>query len=922
MSGLTLKLFGSPEVLIDGEPVTGFHSAKSRLLLYYLATVRRSHSRTSLAGFLWGDLPDKNASNNLRKSLTNLRKLVNGYLSIDRESVAFASVEYSQIDVQEFETLAGISSAAISDLEKAAAFYRGDFLEGFYVRDAPEIEKWILGERARLRKIFHTLLLRLIKAHHAAGNSASSLEAAQRLLALDPLQENVHRLLMKLYAELGQRSQALAQYEACVTLLAAELDLPPEPETLALYKQIFTGTLQTQSAASSLLEKADARDSDRDLLGEKVRRFWIDGVLHHAYHLTAPLHLNWAIDLSMVDHPWADLPSSPPAQTPASKALGLLDTFYAADRALLILGTAGAGKTISLLNLADELLQEAAADPLQPTPIVLPLSSWSNSKAPLDQWIVAQLTIRYQIPARLGQRWLFENKLVLMLDGLDEVRRSDQADCMKAINHFRDLYGLTGLVVCCRKGVISAQETKLRLGSALELQPLTLSQAKAYLAHAAPQLQTLQESLSRHAWLQEMIQSPLLLNLLAVSWQDQNGTMMTRNKLLQRFVDDAFTQRPTQNLAQTAQAKSILQWLSGSMGEHNLTVYYLELMQPSWLNGRRSRLIYLFLTRLLIVGFLGVGMALLYRAGTLDQPQFRLELFAIAGSWLPLESLWQETIGFMILAQMHWVFATVIDFWWFERRRRHMDEMLFSRKQALLLILLHAVVSLGYIVLAALPFDSAVISFFAGTLHVYFLTVALGYWSYSQSYRTDIRPSASLGWSWRGAGLGGLFGLTLGLIFTALGNPLAYILLVIPAAVITGGLRRIGLEQSFRPNQGIYATARNALIGGLTQGAVPLLLFGWTSPAEFTLLTSLVAAGIGSLLFGGATLIKHGILRLLLYLERGLPFNLADFLDDLSRTYLIRRIGGGYIFFHQLLQDYFATSDFSNPVNSPKSADE
>ena len=920
MSTLTLKLFGSPEIFIDGEPVTGFHSAKSRLLLYYLATIRRSHSRASLAGFLWGDLPDKNASNNLRKSLTNLRKLVNGYLSIDRESVALASVDPSQIDVQEFETLADTSSAAVADLEKAAALYQGDFLEGFYVRDAPEIENWILGERARLKEIFRSLLLRLIQAHHAAGDPASALEVARRLLALDPLQENVHRLLMKLHAELGQRSQALAQYKACVTLLSAELDLSPEPATAALYTQIYTGVFLSSSTASPLSEKEDHRDDARDLLGDKVRRFWIDGVLHHACHLATPLRLEWTIDLSMVDHPWADLPSPPLSQTSGGQGSGLLDTFYAADRALLILGTAGAGKTISLLNLADELLRQAAADPLQPTPVVLPLSSWSNSKAPLDQWIVAQLTVRYQIPARLGQRWLLENKLVLMLDGLDEVQRRDQADCIRVINRFRDLHGLTGLVVCCRKGVISAQETKLRLGSALELHPLTLSQAKAYLSQTTPQLHTLQQALSQHAWLQEMIQSPLLLNLLAVSWQDQNGTMMTQDELLQRFVDDAFTQQPTQNPVQTAQVKPLLQWLAGRMREHNLTVYYLETMQPSWLNGRRSRFIYLFLTRLLIAGFMGVAMALLYRAGTLDQPQFRLELFAIAGSWLPLDSLWQETIGFMILAQMHWVFATLIDFWWFERRRQRMDESLFSRKQALLLILLHAAVSLGYIVLVALPFDSAVISFFAGTLHVYFLTVALGYWSYSQSYRTDIRPSASLGWSWRGAGVGGIFGLTLGLIFTAFGNPVEYILLVIPAAVITGGLRRIGLEQSYRPNQGIFATARNALIGGVTQGAVPLLLFGWTSTAEFTLITSLVAAGIGSLLFGGATLIKHGILRLLLYLERGLPFNLADFLDDLS--YLIRRIGGGYIFFHQLLQDYFASPELSNPANSPKSADE
>jgi len=139
-----------------------------------------------------------------------------------------------------------------------------------------------------------------------------------------------------------------------------------------------------------------------------------------------------------------------------------------------------------------------------------------------------------------------------------------------------------------------------------------------------------------------------------------------------------------------------------------------------------------------------------------------------------------------------------------------------------------------------------------------------------------------------------------------LGNPLRTIFLTIPAAAITGGLRRIGLERSFQPNQGIYATARNSFIGGITQGLIPLLLFGWSSPLEFTLITSSVAAGVGAMLFGGATLIKYAILRLLLYFESGLLLNLAPFLDNISKVSLMRRIGGGYIFFHRLLQDYFS----------------
>ncbi len=86
---LQLTLLGNVEIRREGIPVTGFSSGKALALLCYLAVTGRPHSRPALAGLLWGDLPEANARNNLRKALTHLRGLVGPHLSFTRQTVAF-----------------------------------------------------------------------------------------------------------------------------------------------------------------------------------------------------------------------------------------------------------------------------------------------------------------------------------------------------------------------------------------------------------------------------------------------------------------------------------------------------------------------------------------------------------------------------------------------------------------------------------------------------------------------------------------------------------------------------------------------------------------------------------------------------------------------------------------------------------------
>ncbi|MFQ5984806.1 MAG: BTAD domain-containing putative transcriptional regulator [Alphaproteobacteria bacterium] len=122
-------------------------------------------------------------------------------------------------------------------LERAAALYQGDFLDGIGVRD-PAFEEWLFYERERLRELARGALSKLLAHQPAAGATARAVETARRLVAFDPLEEDTHRALIRLYMEQGRRGDALRQYELCRDVLRRELGVSPEAETERLHQEI------------------------------------------------------------------------------------------------------------------------------------------------------------------------------------------------------------------------------------------------------------------------------------------------------------------------------------------------------------------------------------------------------------------------------------------------------------------------------------------------------------------------------------------------------------------------------------------------------------------------------------------------------------------------------------------------------------
>ncbi len=159
MEQLELLLFGTFQARLDGEEITAFKSQRVRALLAYLAVeAKRPHSRATLAALLWPEYSEKDARNNLRYALYNLRLAIHDqqadppFLIMEPETIQFNLKSNYNLDVTQFSRLlqAGKGQAAAPEnLEQAIHFYRGEFLEGFSSPDSLELDEWLTLKRAR-----------------------------------------------------------------------------------------------------------------------------------------------------------------------------------------------------------------------------------------------------------------------------------------------------------------------------------------------------------------------------------------------------------------------------------------------------------------------------------------------------------------------------------------------------------------------------------------------------------------------------------------------------------------------------------------------------------------------------------------------------------------------------------------------------
>jgi hypothetical protein len=587
----------------------------------------------------------------------------------------------------------------------------------------------------------------------------------------------------------------------------------------------------------------------------RVRRTWVDGVLNDSLYGAALQALglqerpdavpnDWNLVVQELDRPAQMLPPD----------TSIVQVFDDADGELLILGEPGAGKTTLLLELTRALLDRADQYATLPIPVVFQLATWAARRLLLADWLAHELYQRYDIPRQIAQDWVTADQILPLLDGLDEVAAEHRSACVDAINRYRErrIRMLSSMVVTSRVADYDALKAQLHLRRAVLVQALHPEQIDAYLASAGQQLSGVRAALAADATLRALAASPLFLSMMTLSYQDTeadslptSGTFEERRRqLFATYVDRMFTRRAAAARYSRAQMRQWLGWLASTLAEQNETVLYLELMQPYWLSTSSMRRSYTLIVSL--SGALTIGLFF----GLAANPSYGLSFGLTTGLLLGL-------------------------FFNYRRRITPVDRLSWSGSRAL-----------SRARKWVLP---------CGLIAGLFFGLS--------------------GWVSSGFGRGLFSGLIAGLIAGAL-------------AGLGAGLvgHEVRAEGRLTPNQGIRRSAGAAIMVGLIVALIVMLLFGLGMVIAYLdepnlfflnpngLVTSLIPllpyalfAGLGvGLIFGGFACLSHGALRLVLWRAGALPLRTISFLDYATERIFLRRVGGGYMFVHRLLQEHFA----------------
>jgi DNA-binding SARP family transcriptional activator len=278
--GLCIYLLGPPKISLNNQPIE-ISRKQVRLLFYYLAACDQFVSYEHLRYLFWPDTVDAVSQRYLGRLLNHLSQCVEipGLLMRNETHIRLDRRQY-WTDLRIFRALTSQpeNSNSYENHLEATLLYRGSFLDGVQLNTYQEFENIIENLRTGLEQKYLNTLEAVIKKQAAAGEIQPAIELCQRYLLADDLNENIHRVLMQLYARSGKRKLAIRQFQSCSQILQENLSIKPMLETQDLYQAVLEGRLEQGNFSLTNLPKAAIQPPSLPFLG----RFEILEKFNHA----------------------------------------------------------------------------------------------------------------------------------------------------------------------------------------------------------------------------------------------------------------------------------------------------------------------------------------------------------------------------------------------------------------------------------------------------------------------------------------------------------------------------------------------------------------------------------------------------------------------------------------------------------------
>jgi len=610
------------------------------------------------------------------------------------------------------------------------------------------------------------------------------------------------------------------------------------------------------------LERREQRNRERTIT--KIRQFWIEGVLERSLKGTNLIPLGkeaWTEPPDKGQPPLGMVAVQPEMRRAIPKEKPIIELFDDSAGELVIVGVPGSGKTIALLDLCRSLLDRATSIDNYPIPIVLNLSSWSQNKGKLTNWIIRELDIRYDIPVKLGKEWIEKNTIIPLLDGLDEVPTEHREDCVAEINRFRREVAPEGIVVCSRDLEYKELKNRVRANMVVDL----LKIDEHFIVERFFSNQPL------HQELLDLLRIPLMLNLAQAIANDnlqncEHHANLQKN-LVEKYIEHSISTR-SKGVLSNKNALKWLSWVAGWMKASQNRIFDIGEVQPDVLS-RKLFQVYKWTSRFLawiIVWLTSSVFYLMFMVGFILKTQKQIPLSGLCIALLPLTFPLTIPIGALFERSSNIVPVKKLRF----SGKALWDSLkkLTSIEEKHPIIVLSIV--MGVITLLGLRL-------FGGPV---WTVIAAITWI------------PKLGWLIVGFVVIVPFYIVFGLMYTYR-DALAMEYDIVE--VRSGPLNK--LTASFK------SYVKYVFMLGFL---LPLMLVVFfQSTLEFALILTIFAA-FSSLGFGILAVARHLVLRILLKCTNTCPMRMVRFLDSMTNLGILRRVGGGYIFIHSLLLEHFA----------------
>lgn len=238
---IKIRAFGQARVWIGNEQVTSkdWQIYAARDLFFLLLAHPGSLSKEQIGLHMWPDVSTEELEVKLKNTLYRLRRAVGkqvillgdiGY-HFNKTMEYFYDVETFETRIQRAKQEPDIQQK-INHLIRAVQEYDGDYL--------PEIDQiWATPDRERYRLMYLDALYQLAKLHHEQGEIDRALRYCAQALAEDSVFEEVHRLVMLIQSELGNRAEVIRQFETCQSAFIERFGIAPSQQTRDLYERLI-----------------------------------------------------------------------------------------------------------------------------------------------------------------------------------------------------------------------------------------------------------------------------------------------------------------------------------------------------------------------------------------------------------------------------------------------------------------------------------------------------------------------------------------------------------------------------------------------------------------------------------------------------------------------------------------------------------